>query len=258
METPRSQQKPASREGRVMELMQALREQHPSLALQRAAHDEIARLRAALAAQAVPAAPAADIDEAALARMTEQGAKAWAGVDPQSLRDGSYAPAEAKEEPKLATRVAEAIAALAQPKSPEDFSALLDEALRMADLLTSQLSTLEKLILRQRATPQPQAAQPVAWQVWWGLGEMRPNWPPFMREEDARVHASMIMSNTEVRPLYTAAPALTEAAEEVLREALDSVEVHPCDVNNDAVRARGLVGSMQRLYSALRSTQGGE
>lgn len=29
-----------------MELMQALREQHPSLALQRAAHDEIARLRA--------------------------------------------------------------------------------------------------------------------------------------------------------------------------------------------------------------------
>jgi hypothetical protein len=44
-------------------------------------------------------ATAADIDEAALARMTQQGAKAWSGVDPQSLRDGSYAPAEAKEEP---------------------------------------------------------------------------------------------------------------------------------------------------------------
>ncbi|WAC75311.1 hypothetical protein OU995_11695 [Roseateles sp. SL47] len=32
--------------------------------------------------------PAADIDEAHLKRMTDEGAKAWAGVDAQSLRDG--------------------------------------------------------------------------------------------------------------------------------------------------------------------------
>lgn len=40
--------------------------------------------------------------------------------------------------------------ALAQPKSSEDFSALLDEALLMADQLNSQLFDLEKSILRQQ------------------------------------------------------------------------------------------------------------
>lgn len=32
--------------------------------------------------------PSTDIDEAQLRRMTEEGAKAWAGVDAQALRDG--------------------------------------------------------------------------------------------------------------------------------------------------------------------------
>ena len=34
------------------------------------------------------AAPAADIDEAQLARLSERGAVAWAGVDAQALREG--------------------------------------------------------------------------------------------------------------------------------------------------------------------------
>ncbi|HEX7687312.1 MAG TPA: hypothetical protein VF453_06385 [Burkholderiaceae bacterium] len=53
----------------------------------------------------------------------------------------------------------------------------------------------------------------VAWQVWWGIGEMRPHWPPFKTENEARDHASMIRSNTEVRPLYThpAPPASASA-----------------------------------------------
>lgn len=46
-------------------------------------------------------------------------------------------------------------------------------------------------------------SEPVAWQVWWGLGEMRPHWPPFKTQNDAADHASMIKSRTEVRPLYT-------------------------------------------------------
>ena len=50
------------------------------------------------------------------------------------------------------------------------------------------------------------AGEPVAWQVWWGLGEMRPHWPPFKTQNDAADHASMIKSRTEVRPLYAAPP----------------------------------------------------
>ena len=34
-------------------------------------------------------------------------------------------------------------------------------------------------------------------------------------------------------------------------EALDAVEVHPCDVNNDSIRAKGLHGSMAALHAAL-------
>lgn len=43
---------------------------------------------------------------------------------------------------------------------------------------------------------------------------------------------------------------LNEAAKAVLREALDAVDVHPCDVNDDAVRAKGLYGPMADLYAA--------
>jgi hypothetical protein len=46
--------------------------------------------------------------------------------------------------------------------------------------------------------------------------------------------------------LYIAATAL-------LREALDDVQVHPCDVNDDEVSARGLYGRMADLYAALKA-----
>ncbi|OFJ47871.1 hypothetical protein BA896_001515 [Janthinobacterium lividum] len=44
--------------------------------------------------------------------------------------------------------------------------------------------------------------------------------------------------------------ALNKAAKAVLREALDAVDVHPCDVHDDAVRAKGLFGPMADLYAA--------
>lgn len=44
--------------------------------------------------------------------------------------------------------------------------------------------------------------------------------------------------------------ALNKAAKAVLREALDAVDVHPCDVHDDAVRAKGLCGPMADLYAA--------
>ncbi|MYM92532.1 hypothetical protein [Duganella vulcania] len=49
--------------------------------------------------------------------------------------------------------------------------------------------------------------------------------------------------------------ALERAAAAVLRNALDAVEVHPCDVHDDAVRAKGLRGPMADLYAAVKNTQ---
>lgn len=47
--------------------------------------------------------------------------------------------------------------------------------------------------------------------------------------------------------------ALLEAAKEVVRDALDNVAVHPCDQHNAAIRAKGLFGSMLKLYEAIRA-----
>lgn len=44
---------------------------------------------------------------------------------------------------------------------------------------------------------------------------------------------------------------LMEAAKITVRDALDRVDVHPCDENNDAVKAKGLFGSMRELHLAI-------
>lgn len=44
---------------------------------------------------------------------------------------------------------------------------------------------------------------------------------------------------------------LEAAASLVLRDALDGVPVHPCDENDDAVRAKGLPEPMASLYAAM-------
>lgn len=51
--------------------------------------------------------------------------------------------------------------------------------------------------------PQPEAAEPAAWQVWWGVTDKRPHWPPFKTKAEAEEVAASIKSTTEVRPLYT-------------------------------------------------------
>lgn len=45
-----------------------------------------------------------------------------------------------------------------------------------------------------------------------------------------------------------------DAAQAVVREALDRVTVHPCDEHNDEVRSNALVGPMADLYRALKSS----
>lgn len=65
--------------------------------------------------------------------------------------------------------------------------------------------------IRGRATPSSAAvqAEPVAWQVWWGIGEMRPHWPPLKTKHEAEAVAAEIKSHTEVRPLVLATPPST-------------------------------------------------
>lgn len=47
------------------------------------------------------------------------------------------------------------------------------------------------------------------------------------------------------------ASPLEQAAKRVLREALDRVEVHPCDEGDDAIAAKQLSPEMQALLQAL-------
>lgn len=118
-------------------------------------------------------------------------------------------------------------------------------------------------------TPQPQAAQPVAWQVCWVSGGLRRQSKPFELENDARVYASMIMGNTEVRPLYDhAAPALTEERECDKADAqryrwLRAKLVGPVPMVRVQIMKRGqyllqTVAGLDEAVDALRSTQGGQ
>lgn len=66
-------------------------------------------------------------------------------------------------------------------------------------------------------------------------------------------HTSEAWAGWQARAALAAnVPAdLIDAARKVVREALDSVAVHPCDENNDTVRARGLIGPVSELHAVM-------
>lgn len=84
---------------------------------------------------------------------------------------------------------------------------------RELGLSMGRIQEICEAALAAHASEQAQAAEPVGWQVWWGLGQMRPHWPPFKTKNDAETHASMIRSNTEVRPIYASPQAKAAEAE---------------------------------------------
>lgn len=53
-------------------------------------------------------------------------------------------------------------------------------------------------------------------------------------------------------PAAGADQALALAAKNVLRAALDNVELHPCDRGNDDIAAQQLSPELQELYEALK------
>jgi hypothetical protein len=48
---------------------------------------------------------------------------------------------------------------------------------------------------------------------------------------------------------------LVSAVDATLREALDRIDVHPCDSNDDTVRAKGLPEELKRLYDIREKTK---
>lgn len=65
------------------------------------------------------------------------------------------------------------------------------------------VNTLKSAVQRSAAS----TVEPSAWEVWWGIGKMsRAGHDPFRLRTEAEAFAKTIKSNTEVRPLYAAAP----------------------------------------------------
>lgn len=60
----------------------------------------------------------------------------------------------------------------------------------------------------------------VAWQVWWGILDKQPHWPPYKTRQEAESAALQIKSNTEIRPLYIRQqPAKQETSGRVIATA---------------------------------------
>lgn len=71
----------------------------------------------------------------------------------------------------------------------------------------------------------------------------------YLESGDGEPAASQPPAQADAREGLT--DAVVDAAKAVVREALDSVSVHPCDEHDDEVRARQLPDLMQKLYRAL-------
>jgi len=80
-----------------------------------------------------------------------------------------------------------------------------DEALNILPIVQSALS------LPTQAEP-VEGGEVVSYEVWWGLGEMRPMSRKFATPDEALAAAREIKSKTEVRPVYATPPASQEQA----------------------------------------------
>ena len=74
------------------------------------------------------------------------------------------------------------------------------------------------------------------------------------REQEFTYHAGYSLGHLEGRifVLEDVLEDVFDAIDAVLRDALDRVDVHPCDDGDDEVRAKGLTPEMRRLYWGRR------
>ncbi|WP_250477361.1 hypothetical protein [Caballeronia sp. INML1] len=86
-------------------------------------------------------------------------------------------------------------------------------------------------------------AEPVAWAVYWGIGNMRPHSVHFEKETAVKV-ASEIKSHTELRPLYTH-PSAEIAA---LRERIAGMEKDARQIERQAMERAAAIADACVVY----------
>ena len=71
-----------------------------------------------------------------------------------------------------------------------------------------QIAEIEQAVkFAEQALAHPaDCGEVVAYEVWWGLSNMRPLEQPSRTYDEAKLRASQIKSHTEIRPLYRATP----------------------------------------------------
>jgi hypothetical protein len=93
-------------------------------------------------------------------------------------------------------------------------------------LLVNEQNLREELVAQVE-----QAAQPVAWMVYWGVGDMKPAFPPHRDKAFAEYMASQIKSVTEVRALYTSPPKAAPLTEFQIHKVWSSENgLEDCDM----------------------------
>ncbi|MBC8739812.1 hypothetical protein F6X40_24160 [Paraburkholderia sp. UCT31] len=122
----------------------------------------------------------------------------------------------------------------------------------------SVVDTVSILLEHWNRTHAAKAAAPSAYRILWGEGEapafgyayVGANWDNWLKlARDMGVPLVALYETPDV------AKCVIAAAAAVVAEALDDVDVHPCDAHNEEVKASVLHGTMRQLYDALK--QGG-
>jgi hypothetical protein len=101
---------------------------------------------------------------------------------------------------------------------------------------------------------------PVAWEVWWGIGEMTRSDQVFRNRVDALTHAAQIKSGTDVRPLYdtpavspddiASPPPAENRMNDEPRLALWCAQ-HPDDAAAEIERLRAIISSQHWTEPSL-------
>ena len=114
------------------------------------------------------ASGAADLLDSDLSNLTERGAKAWAGVDAQGLRDGGASPSANAGEPSAHIKEPYTLAEIKAKIASNDYSAemLLQHAMLLLDSVQKDAARLDFLIEQRAYVVSDPDACPGHWLHW--------------------------------------------------------------------------------------------
>lgn len=182
-----------------------------------------------------------------LVRQVNHWTDEWSDVrdENQSLRNKLAAIEDELETERIRLAACGVVAMADTPESaakqrqmlPKYWSASCGDVVRRVDecmALRAQVAALEAQV--------EQTAKPVAWMVYWGVGDMKPAFPPHRDKAFAEYMASQIKSVTEVRALYTSPPKAAPLTDEQTTLAAEAVAAIMTQVQVFA-SAYSLIGS---------------